>query len=79
MKLKLEIFIGAILLLISSLINAQELQIQYLANMGVSISNGESLLLVDALFDNEFETFDAPSEEVLKQIKMKLQSTKDKS
>lgn len=49
MKLKLEIFIGAILLLISSLINAQELQIQYLANMGVSISNGESLLLVDAL------------------------------
>lgn len=69
MKLKLEIFIGAILLLISSLINAQELQIQYLANMGVSISNGESLLLVDALFDNEFETFDAPSEKVLKQIK----------
>lgn len=36
MKLKLEIYIGAILLLISSLINAQELQIQYLANMGVS-------------------------------------------
>ena len=69
MKLKLEIFKGASLLLFSSLLNAQELQIQYLANMGVSISNGESFILVDALFDNEFETFDAPSEEILKQKK----------
>lgn len=47
-----------VLLLSTDRTLAQEIQVQYLANEGVRISNEHSVVYIDALFGNEFEAYD---------------------
>lgn len=68
MKTKLQI-VTSLLLLLSSYINAQKLEIQYMANEGVLIKSSKVQLLIDATFNKEFDYLDVLPDTELDKIK----------
>lgn len=57
-----------VLLLLTDITLAQEIQVQYLANEGVRISNKHTVIYIDALFGNKFEAFDYLPKDTLNRV-----------
>lgn len=68
MKLIFQILFTTVLFQ-SHLLRAQKIEIQYLANQGVLIKSADAQILIDAVFEKEFEYLDVLPEAELSKIK----------
>ncbi|MBO6525251.1 MAG: MBL fold metallo-hydrolase [Balneolaceae bacterium] len=67
--LTIYLFLNVILNLITSEIGySQSVSVRYIANAGVQISDGTRDVFIDALFDDFYEQFEYPNEQILSLI-----------
>ena len=64
----MKVLLTVVFLAASFSYTEEEIQIQYIANEGVRISNESTVIYIDALFEGEFEAFDYLPQDTLKQI-----------
>ncbi len=68
MILKSAFLMISLIFLNYSYVQAQDIEIQYLANQGVLISDSNTTIYVDGIFEDEFEAFDHLPKDSLKKV-----------